>query len=116
MFKLVAKVAIDGELLQVMEAPVFEVSARQMLAQAHADERALPLARGADEDGAVWISLRTDEGADVPAVPVGFHRADAPDALQLYFGAAPDTVARCLSRSNIAAHYREHRAVLKGSR
>lgn len=29
MFKLVAKVAIDGELLQVMEAPVFEVRARR---------------------------------------------------------------------------------------
>lgn len=116
MFKLVAKVAIDGELLQVMEAPVFEVKARQMLAQAHADERALPLARGADEDGAVWISLRTAEGADVPAAPVGFHRADAEDALQLHFGAAPDTVAQCLSRSNIAEHYKEYRAALKGSR
>jgi len=79
-------------------------------------ERALPLARGADEDGAVWISLCAAEGADVPAAPVGFHRADSEDALQLHFGAAADTVAQCLSRSNIAKHYNEHRAALKGSR
>lgn len=72
MFKLVAKVAIDGEMLEVMEAPVLEVRGRQMLVQAHAHERALPTTRGATEDGEVWISLRSAEGEFVPALPVGF--------------------------------------------
>lgn len=49
-------------------------------------------------------------------MPVGFHRADAADALQLYFGAASETVAQCLSPRNIAAHYKEHRAALKSLR
>ncbi|MGC5887710.1 hypothetical protein [Ralstonia pseudosolanacearum] len=116
MFKLVAKVAVDGEMLNVMEAPVFEVRGRQMLAQAHSDERALPTTRGSNEDGEVWVSMHAADGELASALRVGFHRADAADALQLYFGAAPCTVAQCLSRSNIAAHYKEHRAALKGSR
>ena len=116
MFKLVAKVAINGEMLKVMEAPVFDVRGRQMLAQAHADERALPATRDAADDGEVWIGMYAADGECVATSAVGFHRADAADALQLYFGAAADTVAQCLSRSNIAAHYREHRAARKSPR
>ncbi len=116
MFKLVAKVAVDGEMLNVMEAPVFEVRGRQMLAQARADERALPNAGGESEDGEVWVSMHDAHGKLVSASPVGFHRADAVDALQMYFGAAPGTAVQCLSRRNIAAHCKERRAALKGSR
>jgi hypothetical protein len=38
-----------------------------------------------------------------------FHRADAPDALQLHFGMPPEVVRDCLSKSNIASLYARHR-------
>ncbi len=114
MFKLVARVAINGELINVMEAPVFEERGMQMLAAACTDERALPTTFLEADDGEVWIGMRDAHGGVVVALSVGFHRADAADALTLYFGAAPDTVTQCLSRSNVAAHYREHQAACKG--
>ncbi|AXV99245.1 hypothetical protein CJO80_27220 (plasmid) [Ralstonia solanacearum] len=114
MFKLVAKVAINGELIDVMEAPVFEVKGLQMLAAACSDERALLTACLDADDGEVWIGMQDAHGAAVVAFSVGFHRVDAADALTLYFGAAPGTVTQCLSRSNVAAHYRERQAARRG--
>lgn len=86
-----------------------------MLAQAHVDERALPATRDVPDDGEVWIGMYSANGELASMSAVGFHRADAADALQLYFDAAPETVALCLSKSNIAAHYREHCATRKST-
>lgn len=113
MFTLIAKVAVNGELMDVMEAPVSETEGKRMLAAALADERALANNGQALEDGEVWIDLHDAEGDIVSDEPVCFHPADASDALQLHFGAPASTVAKCLAKSNVAECYKEHRAAVK---
>lgn len=113
MHTLIVKVAIKGELMDVMEAPTSEAEGKRMLAAALADERALPNNGQALEDGEVWIDLHDAEGDIVSDEPVCFHPADAADALQLHFGAPASTVANCLAKSNVAEHYKEHRAAVK---
>jgi len=120
MFPLIAKVAHKGELMDVMQVAVAEAEGKRMIAAALADDRALPN-NGQDlEDGEVWIEMHDAEGDIVSDEPACFHRADAADALQLHFDAPARVVAKCLSASNVAEHYEDHRAavfaVVKGAR
>ncbi|MDM8356623.1 hypothetical protein [Pandoraea communis] len=110
MFKLVAKVARDGELLDVMEMAVTMGEGKQMLSAALADARALPNTGQDMENGEVWIDMHDAEADIVSDEPACFHRADAADALQLYFGASSSMVEKCLAKRNVDLHYKDHRA------
>lgn len=113
MLTLVAKVAIHGELIDVMETPVSEAEGKRMIAAALADERALPN-RGQDmEDGELWIDMHDADGDIVSEEPACFHRADAADALKLHFAAPANVVSKCLSRNNVMAHYKDHRDAVR---
>ena len=114
MLKLVAKVAIAGELMDVMETSVPEAEGLRMIAAAQADDRALPNNGQALEDGEVWIEMHDSEGDIVSDEPACFHRADAADALQLHFQAPAKTVAKCLAQTNVAEHNKDHRAAVRG--
>ncbi|SAL66102.1 hypothetical protein AWB65_06292 [Caballeronia humi] len=107
---LVMQVAINGELVEVFEMSVDGVEGHQLLAQANEDERSISR-HGQDlEDGELWVDLIDAAGETMLEQVACFHRADAPDALQVHFGMAPDVVRDCLSKSNITALYARHRA------
>ena len=113
MFALVAKVALCGELMDVMETPVSETDGRRMLAAALADDRALPNNGQELEDGEVWVDMHDSEGYIVSEEPACFHAADAADALQLHFGAPATLVAKGLAKNNVMTRYRDHRAAVR---
>ncbi|KVK72196.1 hypothetical protein [Burkholderia sp. MSMB1498] len=120
MFTLIAKVAHHGELMEVMETEVSEAEGKRMIAAARADDRAVPNYSQDMEDGEVWIDMHDDNGDIVSVEPACFHKANAADALRLHFGAPASVVTDCLSKRNVMAHYKDHRAAvrfaLKGSR
>lgn len=113
MFTLIAKVAHNGELMEVMETEVSLVDGQRMIAAAIADDRALPNNGQDMEDGEVWIDLHNDDGDIVSDEPACFHKADAADALLLHFGAPVSVVKECLSSRNVMAHYKDHRAAIR---
>jgi hypothetical protein len=106
---LIMQVAVNGELVEVFEMPVDGVEGRQMLAKANEDERSISR-RGQDiEDGELWVDLIDADGETLFDQVACFHRADASDALQVYFGMASDVVRDCLSKSNVNSLYARHR-------
>lgn len=112
MFTLVAKVAMRGELIDVMQTPVSPVDGERMLQAALADDRALPN-NGQDlEDGEVWVDMHDAQGNIVSKEPACFHAADAADALELHFSAPAGLIAKALSKSNVMAQYEDHRAAV----
>ena len=107
---LVMQIAVNGELVEVFEMPVDGVDGHRMLAQANEDERSINR-HGQDlEDGELWVDLIDAEGETLLEQVACFHRADAPDALRLHFGMAPDVVRDCLATSTITSLYARHRA------
>lgn len=106
--------------MNVMETGVAADEGNRMLCAARADDRALPNYGQDMEEGEVWIDMHDADGDIVSTEPACFHRADAADALQLHFDAPAHVVARALSKSNVMARYRDHRAavrfVVNGSR
>jgi len=106
---LVMQVAVSGELVEVFEMPVDGVEGHRMLAKANEDERSIGR-RGQDlGDGELWVDLIDADGETLLDQVACFHRADAPDALQLHFGMAPNVVRDCLSKSNVTSLYARHR-------
>ena len=106
---LIMQVAVNGELVEVFEMPVDGVEGCQMLAKANEDERSIAR-RGQDiEDGELWVDLIDADGETLFDQVACFHRADASDALQVYFGMASDVVRDCLSKSNVTSLYARHR-------
>jgi hypothetical protein len=106
---LVMQVALNGELVEVFEMPVDGVEGHQILAKANEDERSIARHGRDIEDGELWIDLIDADGETLFDQVACFHRADASDALQVYFGMAPDVVRDCLSKSNITSLYARHR-------
>jgi hypothetical protein len=106
---LVMQVALNGELVEVFEMPVDGLEGHQRLAKANEDERSITRHGQDVEDGELWIDLIDADGETLFDQVACFHRADASDALQLYFGMAPDVVRDCLSKSNITSLYARHR-------
>lgn len=103
------QVALNGELVEVFEMPVDGVEGHQILAKANEDERSIARHGRDIEDGELWIDLIDADGETLFDQVACFHRADASDALQVYFGMAPDVVRDCLSKSNITSLYARHR-------
>jgi hypothetical protein len=106
---LVMQVAVSGELVEVFEMPVDDVDGHRMLACANEDERLIHRAGQILEDGEVWIDLIDRDGETLFDQVACFHRADAADALQLYFNMNADVVKDCLLKSNVASLYARHR-------
>jgi hypothetical protein len=106
---LIMQVAVNGELVEVFEMPVDGVEGRQMLAKANEDERSITRHGQDIEDGELWVDLIDEDGETLFDQVVCFHRADASDALQVYFGMASDVVRDCLSKSNVTSLYARHR-------
>jgi hypothetical protein len=106
---LVMQVAVNGELVEVFEMPVDGIEGRQMLAKANEDERSITRHGQDIEDGELWVDLVDAEGETLFDQVACFHRADASDALQIYFGMASDVVRDCLSRSNVTSLYARDR-------
>ena len=106
---LVMQVAINGELVEVFEMPVDDIEGYRMLAEANEDERSISRCGQDLEDGELWVDLIDGNGETLLDFVACFHRADAPDALQLHFGMPPEVVRDCLSKSNIASLYARHR-------
>jgi len=113
MFTLIAKVAVNGELLEVRETEVSEAEGKSMIAATLADERALPNNGQDMVDGEVWIDMHNEDGDIVSDEPACFHKADAGDALRLHSGAPAGVVQDCLSKRNVMAHYQDHRAAVR---
>lgn len=113
MFTLIAKVAHNGELLEVMETEVSETEGKRLIAAALGDDRALPNNGQEIEDGEVWVDLHDDNGDIVSDEPACFHKADAADALVLHFGVPASVATECLSKGNVEAHYADHRAAVR---
>jgi hypothetical protein len=106
---LIMQVAVNGELVEVFEMPVDGVEGRQMLAKANEDERSITRHGQDIEDGELWVDLIDADGETLFDQVACFHRADASDALQVYFGIASDVVRDCLSKSNVTSLYARHR-------
>jgi hypothetical protein len=106
---LIMQVAVSGELVEVFEMPVDGVEGRQMLAKANEDERSITRHGQDIEDGELWVDLIDADGETLFDQVACFHRADASDALQVYFGIASDVVRDCLSKSNVTSLYARHR-------
>jgi hypothetical protein len=106
---LVMQVAINGELVEVFEMPVDDIEGYRMLAEANEDERSISRCGQDLEDGELWVDLIDGNGETLLDFVACFHRADAPDALQLHFGVPREVVRDCLSKSNIASLYTRHR-------
>lgn len=106
---LIMQVAVNGELVEVFEMPVDGVEGRQMLAKANEDERSITRHGQDIEDGELWVDLIDADGETLFDQVACFHRADASDALQVYFGMTSDVVRDCLSKSNVIALYARHR-------
>jgi hypothetical protein len=106
---LIMQVAVDCELVEVFEMPVDGVEGRQMLAKANDDERSITRHGQDIEDGELWVDLIDADGETLFDQVACFHRADASDALQVYFGMASDVVRDCLSKSNVTSLYARHR-------
>ena len=106
---LIMQVAVNGELVEVFEMPVDGVEGHQMLAKANEDERSITRHGQDIEDGELWVDLIDADGETLFDQVACFHRADASDALQVYFGMASDVVRDCLSKSNVTSLYARHR-------
>jgi hypothetical protein len=106
---LVMQVAVSGEFVEVFEMPVEGVEGHQMLAKANEDERSIDWQGRDIEDGELWVDLIDADGETLFDQVACFHRADASDALQVYFGMKADIVRDCLSKSNITSLYTRHR-------
>jgi len=106
---LIMQVAVNGELVEVFEMPVDGVEGHQMLAKANEDERSITRHGQDIEDGELWVDLIDADGETLFDQVACFHRADASDALQVYFGIASDVVRDCLSKSNVTSLYARHR-------
>jgi hypothetical protein len=106
---LIMQVAVNGELVEVFEMPVDGVEGRQMLAKANEDERSITRHGQDIEDGELWVDLIDANGETLFDQVACFHRADASDALQVYFGMASNVVRDCLSKSNVTSLYARHR-------
>jgi hypothetical protein len=106
---LIMQVAVNGELVEVFEMPVDGVEGRQMLAKANEDERSITRHGQDIEDGELWVDLIDADGETLFDQVACFHRADASDALQVYFGMGSDVVRDCLSKSNVTSLYARHR-------
>src|ERR1700722_19049418 len=89
---LVMQVAVSGELVEVFEMPVDDVDGHRMLAAANEDERVIHPTGQALADGEGWVDLIGGDGETLFAQARWFHRADAPDALQIHFGMNVDVV------------------------
>ncbi|MFM0140134.1 hypothetical protein [Caballeronia grimmiae] len=106
---LIVQVAVSGELVEVFEMPVDDVDGHRMLACANEDERVIHRAGQTLEEGEVWIDLIDRDGETLFDEVACFHRADAPDALQVHLGMNAAVVKDCLSKSNVASLYARHR-------
>ncbi|MFM0742251.1 hypothetical protein PQQ51_33960 [Paraburkholderia xenovorans] len=113
MFRLIAKVAVKGKLMEVMETQVSETEGLRMIAAALADDCALPNNGQDMDDGEVWIDMHDDDGDIVSGELACFHKADAADALRLHFGVPASVVEDCLLKSNVLAHYNDHLAAVR---
>jgi hypothetical protein len=107
---LVMQIAVNGELVEVFEMPIDGVEGHRMLSKANEDERAINRQGQHLEDGELWVDLIDEDGETLLDQVACFHRADAPDALQLHFAIAPEVIRDCLSKSNITSLYERHRA------
>jgi hypothetical protein len=95
----------DDKMVVVIEVDVSDrETARALLKRAAADERSIAHLGQAIEEGEVWIAF-DDDVIEVPSP--SFHRADAVDALEMYFGIQPAISKIALSRANVDRFYRE---------
>jgi len=107
---LVIQVAVSGELIEVFEKSVDSLTGLRMLALANEDERAVMQPGIELGDGAVWIDLVDEHGETLLEKVACFHRADADDALMLYFDMTPSVVRDCLSRANVSLLHARRKA------
>ena len=111
---LVIHVAVSDELIEVFEKPVESLMGLRMLACANEDQRATIQPATELGDGAVWIDLVDEHGETLLEKMVCFHRADAGDALMLYFDMTPSVARDCLSRTNVLYLHARQRAATDG--